>query len=169
VSLPLTDADFALFEEPAAAAAAPQQRPARGRPSARPARQPAVHKPAVQKPAVQAVKPLKGESRQSKDDRAHKVWIQSLTAYAVCGIVAFCLFMVIQSGAGYHQALMEQRQLMVSLQQAQQRSIGYQTQIERKFSLEVIQNYAKDELHMIPIEGGRVTHINVSRGDERLE
>ena|GEM_PF-1235920 len=165
MSLPLTDADFALFEEPTAttaAAAAPQQRPARGRPSARPARQPA-------KPAMQAVKPLKGESRQSKDDRAHKVWIQSLTAYAVCGIVAFCLFMVIQSGASYHQALMEQRQLMVSLQQAQQRSIGYQTQIERKFSLEVIQNYAKDELHMIPIESGRVTYINVSRGDERLE
>jgi len=158
VSLPLTDADFALFEEPTAAAA-PQQRPARGKTSARP----------VHKPAMQAVKPLRGESRQSKDDRAHKVWIQSLTAYAVCGIVAFCLFMVIQSGASYHQALMEQRQLMVSLQQAQQRSIGYQTQIERKFSLEIIQNYAKDQLHMIPVEGGRVTPINVSRGDERLE
>ena len=161
MSLPLTEADFALFDSSAATAAAPasQPRPARGRPSARPAR----------KPAVQAVKPMRRESQQSKNDRAHKIWMQSLTAYAVCGIVAFCLFMVIQSGAGYHQALMEQRQLMVSLQQAQQRSIGYQTQIERKFSLEVIQKHAKEQLHMIPIENGRVTPINVSRGDERLD
>jgi len=57
----------------------------------------------------------------------------------------------------------------VTLEQAQQRNIGYQTQIERKFSLEVIQNHAKEHLHMVPIEGGRVRYINVSRGDERLD
>jgi hypothetical protein len=95
--------------------------------------------------------------------------MQSLLAYAICGVAALCLFIVVQSEAGYHKALTEQNILKVELEQAQQRNIGYQSQIERKFSLETIQNYAKEQLHMIPMEGGRVFYINVSRGDELLE
>ena len=148
MAMPLTEADFALFEPAPAAAPAPR---------AKPRRQP-----------MREVKPLKKADRQSQNERAHKVWMQSLIAYAVCGIVALCLFMVVQSEAGYHKALVEQRSLMATLEQAQQRNIGYQTQIERKYSLEIIQNHAQKQLHMIPVEGGRVSYINVSRGDERL-
>ena len=158
MSLPLTEADFALFEPVAAVggstAPAVRTRPAKGRPSASPVRE---------------LKPLRRESKQSQNEKALKAWKQSLTAYAVCGVVALGLFMVVQSGAGYHQALMEQRQLMVTLEQAQQRNIGCQTLIERRFSLERIQKHAKEQLHMIPVEDGRVHYINVSRGDERLD
>lgn len=153
MSLPLTEADFALFE-PRAAAPAVEPRPAKGRQPASPVRE---------------LKPLRKESRESKNEKALVAWKQSLMAYAVCGVVGLGLFMVVQSGADYHQALMKQRELMVTLEQAQQRNIGFQTQIERRFSLEVIQNHAKEQLHMIPIEGGRVRYINVSRGDERLD
>ena len=149
MSLPLTEADFALFET-----AAPAVRP---RPSVRPAR-----------PAL-ALRPQRRESKESQNEKASIAWKQSLVAYAVCGIVALGLFMVVQSGAGYHQALMRQRQLMVTLEQAQQRNIGCQTLIERRFSLELIQKHAKEQLHMTPVEDGRVTYINVSRGDERLD
>lgn len=144
MGLPLTEADFALFE----AVAAPQVKPRRE--------------------PVREVTPLKKESKQSQNERAHKVWMQSLIAYAVTGMVALCLFMVVQSEAGYHQTLTQQRTLYAQLEKAQQRNIDYQTQIERKFSLNIIQDYAKNQLHMVPVEGGRVTYVNVARGDQRL-
>ncbi|MDR0532094.1 MAG: hypothetical protein LBG83_08530 [Oscillospiraceae bacterium] len=143
MGLPLTEEDYALFE---------------------PARIPAVHPRPVRE-----VEARPKESQQSQNERAHKVWMQSLIAYAISGLVALGLFMVVSAEAGYHQALVRQRALSAQLQEAQQRSIGYQTKIERKFSLDVIQDYARNQLHMTPVEGSRVTYINVERGDQRLE
>jgi hypothetical protein len=145
--MPLTERDFAMFE--------PARAPL---PPAKP-KQPPVR--AVQSPAE--------ESLASKKAREHKVWMQSLVAYAVSGVVALCLFMVVQSETARHRAMVEQRNLFSQLETVQQRNINYQTQIERKYSLELVQNIALQQYHMVPIEGGRVTYLNVLRGDQRLE
>lgn len=143
----LTEADFALFEtEPV--------------PYAEPAQQ--------KRGPIKTVKPLKDESVQDKKDKGRRVFIQSLIAYAVTGVVALCLFLVIQSGAQYHVALLEQQQLRQELELAQQDNINYKAQLERKYSLEVIQNTALQQFHMVPIEGGRVTYLNITHGDQRL-
>jgi len=143
----LTEADFALFEE--AAVAAPQVKPKRE--PMRPLRQPA------------------GEPVELKNRKAHKAWMQSLVAFAVTGLAGLCLFLVVQAGAQHHTALVENRQLTEQLKVAQQNNISYKSQLERKFSLEIIQNTALRQYHMVPVEGGLVKYLNITHGDQRLD
>lgn len=140
----LTEADFALFEPSAL-------------PQVQPKREP-----------IRPLRPPKEESLQSKNLRAHKAWMQSLVAYAVTGLIGFCLFLVIQSGAQYHQALIKNQALKDQLAVVQQNNIHYKAQLETKYSLEVICEAALKQYHMVPIEGGRVTYLNISHGDQRL-
>ena len=140
----LTEADFALFET-SAVPAQPRREPMR------PVRSPG------------------GDSLEEKNLKAHRAWMQSLVAYAVTGLVALCLFLVVQSGAQYHTALVENQRFTERLQLAQQNNINYKAQLDRRFSLEVIHNTALRDYHMVPVESGRVTYLDVSLGDQRLD
>jgi len=44
-----------------------------------------------------------------------------------------------------------------------------QTKIDRKYSLEVIQEAALRDYHMVPLESGRVTYLNLLQGDQRID
>ena len=145
----LTEADFAMFE------------PARVQvpyASAKPRREP-----------IREVKPPKEEPRQNKDERARRAWTQTLIAYAVSGVVALCLFMVIQTEVEYHRAMVRQQALKDRWETAQQENISLQTKIDRKYSLEVIQEAALRDYHMVPIESGRVIYLNILQGDQRID
>jgi len=142
----LTEADFALFET---RAAEPQIKPKRE--PVRPVRQP------------------KAEPLELKKVKAHKSWQQSLIAFAVTGLAGLCLFLVVQAGAQHQTAMVENRQLTEQLQVAQQNNISYKSQLERKFSLEIIQNTALKQYHMTPVEGGLVKYLNITHGDQRLD
>jgi len=141
----LTEADFALFEP----AAAPQIKPKRE--------------------PIRSVRPPREDPMELKNLKAHKVWMQSLVAYAVTGLVGLCLFLVVQAGAQHHTAMVENQRLTEQLKLAQQNNISYKAQLERKFSLEVIHDTALRVYHMVPVEGGRVKYLNISHGDLRLE
>ena len=143
--LPLTDDFFAPFE----ASAAPQVRPKRE--------------------PVRPMRPPKEDPMELKNLKAHKVWMQSLVAYAVTGLVGLCLFLVVQTGAQYHTTLVENQQLSERLKLAQQNNVSYQAQLERKFSLEVIHKTALQDYYMVPVEAGRVKYLNISHGDQRLD
>ena len=150
----LTERDFAMFES----AAAPQRAPQRPHPRTRPRRAP-----------MRTVRPLREESVASKNARAAKTWKRTLTTFAIVSVVGFCLFAMVQSETEYHRAMVQQRELQVRLAQEEQRNISYRTQIERKFSLEIIQDIAINQYHMVPVEGGRVTYLNILRGDQLLD
>jgi len=141
----LTEADFALFESSAAPRIKPKREPIH------PMRQP------------------KGDSIEQRNLKAHKVWMQSLVAYAVTGLVGLCLFLVVQTGAQQHTSMMENQRLIEQLKIAQQNNINYKTQLERKFSLEVIHDTALRKYHMVPVEGGLVKYLNITHGDQRLD
>lgn len=145
----LTEADFALFEP---------SRVAVPHAGAKPRREP-----------IREVKPPGEEPRQSKDERARRAWTQTLIAYAVSGMVALCLFMVVQSEVEYHRAMVRQQALSARLEAAQQENISMQTKIDRKYSLEVIQEAALRDYHMVPLESGRVTYLNLLQGDQRID
>jgi len=141
----LTEADFALFEP----AAAPQIKPKRE--------------------PIHSVRAPKGDSMEQKNLKAHKVWMQSLAAYAVTGVVALCLFLVVQTGAQHHAATVENQRLAERLKTVQQNNISYQSQLERRFSLEIIHDTALREYHMVPVESGLVKYLNITHGDQRLD
>ena len=143
----LTEADFALFETTSAAA-----------PQIKPKREP-----------IRPMRPPKEPSVEARNSRAHKVWMQSLVAYAVTGLVGLCLFLVVQSGAQHHTAMVENQLLTEQLKTAQQNNFNYKAQLERKFSLQVIHDTALRVYHMVPVEGGRVKYLNISHGDQRLD
>ena len=145
----LSEADFALFEP--ARVAIPHT-------NVKPRREP-----------MREVRPPAEEPRQSKDLRARIAWKQTLIAYAVSGAVALCLFMVIQSEVGYHRAMVRQSELSARLAAAQQENISLQTKIDRKYSLEVIQEAALRDYHMVPLESGRVIYLNLLQGDQRID
>ena len=145
----LTERDYALFE-PARAPLPPV-------------------KPKPKREPIRQVRPPREEPVQSKNERAHQIWMRSLAAYAVSGVVALCLFMVIQTEAEVHRAMVKQQELYNELEAVQQVNISCQTQLEHKFSLEVIQKAALEQYHMAPIESGRVTYLNIKRGDQRLD
>ena len=144
---PLTDDFFAPFE--ASAPAAPQIKPRRE--------------------PLRPMRPAREDPMELKNLKAHKVWMQSLAAYAVTGVVGLCLFLVVQSGAQYHTALVENQRLTERLQTAQQNNISYKAALDRRFSLEVIHNTALRDFHMVPVEAGRVRYLNISHGDQRLD
>jgi len=141
----LTEADFALFEP----AAAPQIKPKRE--------------------PMHSVRAPKGDSMEQKNLKAHKAWMQSLAAYAVTGVVGLCLFLVVQAGAQHHTATVENQRLTERLKTVQQNNISYQSQLERRFSLEIIHDTALREYHMVPVEGGLVKYLNITHGDQRLD
>jgi len=144
--MPLTDDFFAPFENTAPA------------PQIKPKREP-----------LRPMRPTKEDPMELKNLRAHKVWMQSLVAYAVTGLVGLCLFMVVQTGAQYHTALVENQRLSDQLKLAQQNNISYKAALDRRFSLEVIHNTALRDFHMVPVEAGRVRYLNISHGDQRLD
>ena len=150
----LTERDFSLFEP----AAAPVREPQRPHPKTKPRREP-----------MRRVRPPQEESLESKKAKAQKVWRRSLATYAIVSAVGFCLFAVVQSETEHHRAVAERQQLQAQLAVAQQRNISYRTQIERQFSLEIIQDIALNEYRMVPVEGGRVTYLNIRRGDQLLD
>ena len=141
----LTEADFALFE-PAAA------------PKVKPKREP-----------IHSVREPKGDSMEQKNQKAHKAWMQSLVAYAVTGVVGLCLFLVIQAGAQHHTAMVENQRLTERLKAVQQNNVSYQSQLERRFSLEIIHDTALRQYHMVPVESGLVKYLNITHGDQRLD
>ena len=145
----LTEADFAMFE------------PAR------------VDIPHVQvKPRrepIREVRPPREESRRSKEERARLVWRQTLVAYAVSGIVALGLFMVVRAEVSYHEVMVRQSGLSAKLETVKEENISMQTRIDRKYSLEIIREAALYELRMVPIESGRVTYLNILQGDQRID
>ena len=148
--MPLTDYDFSLFEPaPARSSAAPQVKPRRE--------------------PVREVRSPKGESLQAKNAKAHKVWMRSLISYAVVSAVGVCMFAVVQTELDYHRAMVKQQELRTTLSNEQQRNVNYRTQIDHMYSLEIVHNLALNEYHMVPIEGGRVTYLNILRGDQRLK
>jgi len=141
----LTQADIDMFGETAA-------------PRIKPKREP-----------IHSVRQPKGESMEQKNQKAQKAWKQSLIAYAVTGLVGLCLFLVVQAGAQHHTAMVENQRLAEQLKVAQQNNISYKSQLERKFSLEVIQDTALRKYHMVPVESGLVKYLNISHGDQRLD
>ena len=143
--MPLTDDFFAPFEASAV-------------PEIKPKREP-----------LRPMRPSEGDPMELKNAKAHKVWMQSLIAYAVTGLVGLCLFMVVQTGAQYHTALVENQRLSDRLALAQQNNVSYKAQLERKFSLEVIHKTALQDYYMVPVEAGRVRYLNISHGDQRLD
>ncbi|MDR1927526.1 MAG: hypothetical protein LBQ33_02680 [Oscillospiraceae bacterium] len=154
--MPLSQADFDLF---APLPAAPDATPAhkvpgkakpekRGRPHALP-RQPEA--------------PM-----QVKRQKERKVMKQSLIAWGTSALVWLCLFACVEVEVDYQQALRVQQQLFVQLEEEKQRSIGAQAEVERKYSLDIVHEYALQQLHMVPIEGSRVTYITSSYGDRVL-
>ena len=154
--MPLTEYDFSLFEP--ASSAAPVRAPVRPDPRTKPRREP-----------IRPVRAPREESLESKNAKAHRVWMRSLVSYAIVSAVALCLFAVVQAETDYHRAMVRQARLYDQLSAAQQRNISYRTQIEHKYSLEVIQDVALNEYHMVPMEGGRVTYLNILRGDQLLK
>jgi len=147
--MPLTEYDFALFE-PAPTRTSPA-------PQVKPRREP-----------IHPVRPPKEEPLQSKNAKAHKVWMQSLVSYAIVSAVGLCMFAVIQTEVQHDQALAQQEKLYQQLSTVQQLNMSYHTQLERKYSLEVIQDVALNQYHMVPVEGGLVTYLNIGKGDQRL-
>jgi len=144
--MPLTDDFFAPFENNAPA------------PQIKPKREP-----------MRPMRPPKEDPMETKNLKAHRVWMQTLVAYAVTGIVGLCLFLVVQTGAQYHTALVDNQQLNNRLKLAQQNNISYKAALDRRFSLEVIHKTALQEYHMVPVEAGRVKYMNISHGDQRLD
>jgi len=145
MALTLTEADFDLFRETAA-------------PQIKPKREP-----------IHSMRQPKGDSMEQKKHKEHKVRRQSLVACSVTGLVGLCLFLVVQAGAQQHTALVENQRLTEQLKIAQQNNISYKTQLERKYSLEVIQNTALRKYHMVPVEVGLVKYLNITHGDQRLD
>ena len=149
----LTEYDFSLFES----SAAPVREPARPHPKTKPRREP-----------MRQVRPPREPSAESKQEKARQVWTRTLVSYAIVSAVGLCMFMVIQSQVDYHRATVQKARLETRLSNEQQRNMAYRTQIEHKFSLEVIQDIALNEYHMVPVEGNRVTYLNIMRGDQLL-
>ena len=145
----LTEADFAMFEP--ASIAIPHVK-------VKPRREP-----------IREVRPPREESRQSKQARASLVWRQTLIAYAVSGIVALGLFMVVRAEVSIHEAMARQSELHAQLEAVKQENISMQTRIDRKYSLEVIREAALYEYRMVPIESGRVIYLNSLQGDQRID
>jgi len=145
MALTLTEADFDLFRDTAA-------------PQIKPKREP-----------IHSMREPKGDTMEQKKRKEHKAWKQSLVAYAVTGLAGLCLFLVVQAGAQHHTAMVENQRLAEQLKVAQQNNISYKSQLERKFSLEVIQDTALRKYHMVPIEGGLVKYLNITHGDQRLD
>ena len=150
----LTERDFALFES----AAAPVREPQRPHPKTRPRREP-----------MRQVRPPREESMQSKKAKASLVWKRSIVSYAIATAAGLCLFAMVQAEAEHHNAMVQQQRLQTQLSNVQQRNISYRTQIERMYSLEVIQDIALNQYRMVPIEGGRVTYLNILQGDQLLD
>ena len=146
--MPLAEYDFSLFE-PAAAPAGPAVKPRRQPP--------------------RPVRPPKEESLQKKNAKAVKAWKQSLVSYAIVSVTGLCMFLVVQTEVGRHQAQVRYGQLQAQVQAMQQRNADYRTQLERKYSLEIIQDVALNQYHMVPIESGRVVYLNIPRGDQRIQ
>ena len=151
----LTERDFSLFEP---AAAAPQREPQRPHPKTKPRREP-----------MRTVRPPREESLTSKNAKAQAAWKRSVVAWAIVSAVGFCLFAMVQSETAHHGAMAERQQLQAQLAVEQQRNISFRTQIERKFSLEIIQDIALNEYRMVPVEAGRVIYLNILRGDQLLD
>jgi hypothetical protein len=106
---------------------------------------------------------------QQKKAQARTSWMRTLVAWAVSGVVALCLFACVKTELGYHLALREQQALYRQLEEAKQRSISFQARIEQKYSLDLIQEYALNKLHMIPLEGSRIYYLTPAQGDQILD
>jgi len=149
----LTERDFALFDS----AAAPVRAPVRPDPRTKPRREP-----------IRPVRSPREETIQTKKQKAQLVWRRTLVSYMIVSAVSLCLFLVIQSETEHHRAMVQQSRLESRLSSVQQRNIKFRADIEHMYSLEIIQDIALNEYHMVPVEGGRVTYLNILRGDQLL-
>jgi len=150
----LTERDFTLFEP----AAAPVREPQRPHPKTKPRREP-----------MRPVRAPREESLDSKNAKAQQAWKRSIAAWAIVSAVGFCLFAMVQSETARHGEIARRQQLQAQHALEQQRNISFRTQIERQFSLEIIQDIALNEYRMVPVEGGRVIYLNILRGDLLLD
>jgi len=153
--------DFAMFvpSAPATSAAAPKRQPQRPHPKTKPRRE---RKPMRRVPA------LPQESIEAKNEKAKHVWKRTLVSYAIVTAVAFGLFSIVLSETAHYRAVSEHQQLQAILAVEQQRNISYRTQVDRMFSLEIVQDIALNQYRMVPVEAGRVTYLNIPRGDQRV-
>jgi len=145
---------FAMFES----AAAPVREPLRPHPNTKPRRQ-QRHLQLVPQP-VQSV--------EEKNTHARQTWKRFLVSATIISIVSACAFGVIYTENRHHQAVVEHQQLQVALEDEHARNLRMRTQIEQMFSLDIVQDIAVNQLRMVPMQGGRVTYLNMQRGDQRL-
>jgi hypothetical protein len=69
----------------------------------------------------------------------------------------------------HHQEIVEHQILQVELAREHERNLSFRTQMEQMFSLEIVQDIAVNQLRMVPVQGGRVSYLNMLRGDVRLD
>lgn len=167
MALPLREEDFAMFTSQKSAAA-PQREPQRPHPKTKPRRERAPAPQRRERP-VRQVPAMPEETMQAKNQKAKAVWKRTLVSYAVVTGVAFSLFAIVQSETAHYRAVRENHQLQAELSVVQQRNISYRTQVDRMFSLEVVQDLALNQYRMVPVEAGRVTYLNIPRGDQLLD
>ena len=117
---------------------------------------------------MRRVPALPQESIEAKNEKAKHVWKRTLVSYAIVTAVAFGLFSIVLSETAHYRAVSEHQQLQAILAVEQQRNISYRTQVDRMFSLEIVQDIALNQYRMVPVEAGRVTYLNIPRGDQRV-
>ncbi|MCL2195247.1 MAG: hypothetical protein FWB76_04780 [Oscillospiraceae bacterium] len=149
---------FAMFES----AAAPVREPVRPHPNTKPRRD------VQRKPNLRLV-PEPTQSVEKKNEHARQTWKRFFTSAVVIGLVGACAFGVILMENRHHQVIVEHQQLQIELAREHERNLSFRTQIEQMFSLEIVQDIAVNQLRMVPVQGGRVTYLNMQRGDIRLD
>ncbi|MCL2446536.1 MAG: hypothetical protein FWD06_07205 [Oscillospiraceae bacterium] len=149
---------FAMFES----AAAPVRKPVHPHPNTKPRRD------QQQRPDLRLV-PQPKQSIKEQNAHARQTWKRFLTSATIIGIVGACAFGVIYMENRHHQVIVEHQQLQVELAREHERNLSFRTQIEQMFSLEIVQDIAINQLRMVPVQGGRVTYLNMQRGDQRLD
>lgn len=165
---PVTERDFALFMPPPPPAANTRGKSAariQGNTALKPAAKPQAAPPRPQ------VAPLPAEPEDTidtKKEKAWAVWKKTFIAYGASAAVALCLFGAVQTELSYLNAVSERQELYQQLDQLRQEAISLETAIERKYSLDVIEQYALDVLHMAPIEGSRIRYRSNAGGDRVL-
>jgi len=149
---------FAMFES----AAAPVREPVRPHPNTKPRRQ-QQHKPNLR------LVPQPKQSIEEKNVQARQTWKRFFASATVIGIVGACAFGVIYMENRHHQVVVEHQQLQQQHDYEHARHLRLRAQIDQMFSLDIVQDIAINQLRMVPVQGGRVTYLNMQRGDQRLD
>ncbi|MDR2524719.1 MAG: hypothetical protein LBC83_00775 [Oscillospiraceae bacterium] len=149
----VTERDFEMFAVPASAPV--------------PGRRPAARPAPVREPRVLPAKAE--ESFKRKKEKARIAWKKTAVAFGVSAVVSLCLFGATGAELSFLQANNEKQALLQELNYQREVAINRQAAIEQKYSLEIVQDYALNKLHMVPIEGGRMWYLQHPGGDTVLK